>query len=279
MITEVLNSIKDDFYVLDRDWNFVYASTLFTSRIGKEPEDFVGKNIWKMFPKHIGTVYEENLRAVMDKGETRRFDVGGKYTDAYYRMAVFPSVDGITVLGTDITEQKITEEALQKSEEQFRTLFNTMNEGFCIIEVLFDENEKPIDYVFLEVNPAFEGQTGLINAVGKRMRELAPAHEEHWFEIYGKVALTGESVRFENRAEALHRWYEVYTYRVGQPESRKVAIIFNDITERKKAEEALLESEQRLQSILDGSDNAFYVKDLKGRFILINKHLEELLGM
>jgi PAS domain S-box-containing protein len=113
-----LNSIQEDFYVLDSDWNFVYASKLFTSRIGKEPKDFVGKNIWKMFPKHIGTVYEENLRAVMDKGEIRRFDVGGKYTDAYYRMAVFPSEEGITVLGTDITEQKKTEEALQKSEEQ-----------------------------------------------------------------------------------------------------------------------------------------------------------------
>ena len=79
--------------------------------------------------------------------------------------------------------------------------------------------------------------------------------------------------------QALGRWYEVYAYRVGQPEDRKVAVIFNNITERKKAEEALYESEQRLQAILDGSDNSFYVKDLEGRFILINKHLEELLGM
>ncbi|HEY5139403.1 MAG TPA: PAS domain-containing protein, partial [Methylococcales bacterium] len=258
-INEILSSIQDDIYVLDRDWNFVYASKLFTSRIGKEPKDFVGNNIWKMFPKHIGTVYEENLRAVMDKGEMRRFEIGGKYTDAYYRMAIFPSAEGITVLGTDITKQQKAEESLQKSEEQYRILFSTMNEGFCIIEMLFDEHEKPIDYVFVEANPAFEGQTGLKNATGKRMRELAPEHEEHWFEIYGKVAFTGEPVRFENRAEALHRWYEVYAYRVGLPESRKVAIIFNDITERKQLEEQTRLRAEELATVMETTPVAIWV--------------------
>ena len=144
-------------------------------------------------------------------------------------------------------ERERTVEALQKSEEQYRTLFNTMNEGFCIIEMLFDENEKPIDYIFVETNPAFEKQTGLSNVVGKRIRELIPTNEEYWYEIYGKVALTGESVRFENRVEALNRWYEVYTYRIGQPKSRKVAIIFNDITDRKRAEETLRQAYKNLQ--------------------------------
>jgi PAS domain S-box-containing protein len=188
-------------------------------------------------------------------------------------------VVGYIAVNRDITERKQAEKALQKSEEQYRTLFNTMNEGFCIIKMLFDEHEKPIDYIYTEANQAFDNQTVLKKVIGKRMRELAPDHEEYWFEIYGKVALTGESVRFENRAEALGRWYEVYAYRVGQPEDRKVAVIFNDITKRKNAYDALHESEYRLQSILDGSDNAFYIKDLEGRFILINKHLEELLGI
>ena len=135
----------------------------------------------------------------------------------------------------------------KEAEEQYRTLFNTMDEGFCIIEMLFDENEKPIDYIFVETNPAFEKQTGLNNVVGKIISELIPANEEYWYEIYGKVALTGESVRFENLVEALHRWYEVYAYRIGQPESRKVAILFNDITGSKRAEEALCAAYEKVQ--------------------------------
>ncbi len=136
-------------------------------------------------------------------------------------------------------EHKQAEYELSESEKHYRMLFNAIDEGFCIIEVIFDENEKPIDYRFLEINPSFEKQTGLIDAQGKRMRELAPKHEEHWFEIYGKIAVTGQPVRFVNRAEQLHRWYDVYAFRFGQPENRQVAILFNDITERKHTEENL----------------------------------------
>jgi PAS domain-containing protein len=81
-------------------------------------------------------------------------------------------------------------------------LFNSIDEGFCTIQVLFDENNKPIDYRFLEVNPSFEKQTGIENAQGRRMREIAPQHEEHWFEIfeiYGKIALTASPRDLQTR--------------------------------------------------------------------------------
>lgn len=139
----------------------------------------------------------------------------------------------------DITERKRAEAALQESESRYRTLFNSIDEGFCVIEMLFDENGRPSDYCFLEVNPSFERQTGLRNAIGKRMRELIPSHEAHWFETYGKVALTGEPVRFTNEAKAMNRWYDVYAFRLGGEESRKVALLFNDVTERKRASKIL----------------------------------------
>ena len=138
-----------------------------------------------------------------------------------------------------VAEGKRAANKLLKSELRYRALFNAIDEGFCIIEVIFDENERPIDYRFLEVNPSFEKQTGLIGAQGKRMRELAPKHEEHWFEIYGKIAVTGQPARFVNRAEQLHRWFDVYAFRFGQPENRQVAILFNDITERQRVEREL----------------------------------------
>jgi len=169
----------------------------------------------------------------------------------------------IRMLGThiDITKEKESEEKLTlalssamtgkgkesqeanslswESEDGYRTLFNSMDEGYCIIEMIFDEHNKPIDYRFLVINASFERQTGLLNAVGKRMREFAPNHEEHWFEIYGRIALTGEPVRFENRAEQLHRWYDVYAFRFGEPRNMQVAILFNDITQRKQSEETI----------------------------------------
>ena len=155
---------------------------------------------------------------------------------------------------SDVTERVRAEESLRESEEKYRTLFNSLDEGFCIVEVLFDENEKPIDYRFLEVNSSFERQTGIENGVGRTMREIAPEHEEHWFETYGRVALTGEPVRFESRAVQLHRWYDVYAFRVDKPGLRRVAILFKDITERKQMEETLRTSEERQTFLLKLSD-------------------------
>ncbi len=128
---------------------------------------------------------------------------------------------------------------LRVSEAKYRSLFESIDEGFCIVEMLFDNAGKPVDYRFVEVNAVFEAQTGINDAVGRRMREIAPEHEERWFEIYGRIALTGEPVRFQNPAEALGRFYDVYAFRIGEPEQRRVAILFRDIAEHKRAEEEL----------------------------------------
>ena len=144
----------------------------------------------------------------------------------------------------DSAQRQQAEQHLRESEEKYRTLFDSMDEGFCTIEVLFDENDKPVDYRFLDVNPSFERQTGIQNARGRTMREIAPLHEEHWFEIYGKIALTGEPARFENQAAQLHRWYDVYAFRTGDRRQNRVAILFSDITKRKQSETALRESEE-----------------------------------
>jgi PAS domain S-box-containing protein len=167
--------------------------------------------------------------------------------DRVLALNFVPADGNVNVYGHDVTERKRAEEALRESESRYRTLFDSIDEGFCVIEVLFDDARNPIDYRFLEVNRAFERQTGLANATGRRMRELAPSHEEHWFRIYGEIALTGEPNRFENRAEALGRWYDVYAFRVGYPDQRRVAILFSDITERKRDEEALRNANKLLQ--------------------------------
>ena len=161
------------------------------------------------------------------------------------------------------------------AEAKYRQLFDTLIEGFCTIEMIFDAQGIPVDYRFLEINPAFERQTGLINAQGKRMRELAPNHEQHWFDIYGKIALTGESLRFENEAKALGRFYEVCAYRVGGDESRKVAILFNDITERKAAETRIRAQNERMRLLHQITRAVGERQDLPSIYQVVIRTLED----
>ncbi len=140
----------------------------------------------------------------------------------------------------DFIERVRAQERLRASEERYRTLFESIDEGFCVVEVLFGEAGEAVDYRFLEVNPAFAAQTGLGEAVGRRMRELEPDHEPFWFETYGRIARTGRPERFVHQASRLGgRWYDVFAFRVGEPEARRVAILFNDVSERKRAEREL----------------------------------------
>ena len=133
------------------------------------------------------------------------------------------------------------------AEAKYRQLFETLIEGFCTIEMIFDAHGKPVDYRFLELNPAFEKHTGIKDARGRLMREIAPGLESNWFEIFGRVATTGNPVRFENEARPLGRFYEVNAYRIGGDGSRKVGILFNDITDRKAAENKIRAQNERMR--------------------------------
>jgi PAS domain S-box-containing protein len=155
--------------------------------------------------------------------------------------------DAVRLYGvsTDVTEfvgaesaRHQAEEALRLSEERFRTLFTTMDEGFCVIEMTFDDTGRATDYRIEIMNPAFEEHTGMNDLVGKSIRQAIPALEEFWYETYGRVASTGEPARFVHDAQAMGgRWFDVSAFRLGGNGSNRVAILFNDITARKKADQ------------------------------------------
>ncbi|WP_313028787.1 PAS domain-containing hybrid sensor histidine kinase/response regulator [Massilia alkalitolerans] len=146
---------------------------------------------------------------------------------------------GLVAIVVDTTESRRAAEKLRASEERYRTLFESVDQGFCIFEMIFDAQDRPVDYRFLEMNPMFEAHTGLHDAVGRTAREMIPTLDAFWFETYGRVAQTGEPVRFENAAPAMGRWFDVYATRLGGPASRRVALLFSDITARKQSEETL----------------------------------------
>jgi PAS domain S-box-containing protein len=146
-----------------------------------------------------------------------------------------------------ITEHKRAAEALAKSEQKYRTLFSEIREGFGLHEMICDDQGRPLDYRFLDINPAFEKLTGLKAAdiLGKTILQVLPQTETLWIERYGKVAATGEPASFESYSGELNRTYQISAF---CPQKGQFAVLFTDITERKKMEERLLQS-QKMEAI------------------------------
>lgn len=225
---------------------------------GYLPGEILGEHFSRFFPpEEAGAglpnrLLEDAARmgSVHDEGWRRRKDGTRFWASVVITVHKDENGDliGYTIITRDLTERKLAEDAARKrseialheSEAKHKSLFDAIDEGFCLIELIFDERKRAVDYRFLEVNHAFASQTGLTNAAGRTMRELAPEHEEQWFEAYGRIALTGVPARFQGPAGKLgNRWYDVYAWRYGEPERRQVAVLFNDITERKKHAELL----------------------------------------
>lgn len=177
---------------------------------------------------------------------------------------------------TVIDRLRASELALRDAEERYLALFNAIDQGFCTIEVTFDKDRNATDYRFLEISPSFERQTGIENGLGRWMREIAPDEDQFWFDTYGRVALTGEPARLENYSPPLDRWFDVYAFRISG--ENRVAILFRDITDHKRAETRLRESEQRFRNMADRSPVMMWVTDSSGYCTHLNARWYEFTG-
>jgi len=250
----LLDNIPEMVTISDRLGRITYANPATERVSGYTPEEFASLHPTKrIHPDDLSRCEEAFGELLHTPGLSLELEHRAKHKDGTWRwvevtlQSLFddPEVGGLLATVRDVTGRKRAETALAASEEQYRTLFASIDEGFCTIEVLFDERGDPVDYRFLRMNPAFERQTGFVNAAGRTARELVPEHEEFWYEVFGRIARTGEAMRFEHEAAALGRYYDVYAFRVDELEKNRVAVIFKDVLARKRAEE----EQERLRSL------------------------------
>jgi PAS domain S-box-containing protein len=243
-------------WVKDTDGRYVYANESAVNVFDTPRERLYGKTDREIFPKLTAESFEKNdqnaasLTSGLQTVEVLEHKDGTVHHSIVSKFPIVDTDGKTTLIGgmaIDITDRLLAEEALGKSEEKYRTIFNSIDEGFCTVEIILDDAGKPYDYLFLEYNPIFEELTGLKDAVGKTVKELVPDLESFWIDTYGRVALTGESVRFESYAEPMKRWFNVYASRVGDETSLKVAIVFSNITTRKTIEQELRNAKAELE--------------------------------
>jgi PAS domain-containing protein len=236
----VIEAVRDDGGEVV-DFKYCMTNTLARLTEGGDP---AGERYLQRHPDMANSEHFHNLKVVVETGQPAEWEMyyGAKGNDNWYKVKAVKIGDGIAVTADDITERKkaeqeilrIKDELAQRATDKYQRIINSIDEGFCIVEMIFDKKKKPIDYRYLETNPVFETQTGLQNVVGKTMHELAPATEDHWYEIFGNVATTGVPIRFQHEAKFLKRWYDVYAFRIDEPSEHHVAILFNYIAEGRK---------------------------------------------
>lgn len=255
---------------LDASGMVTFANPAAERLVGRQADELTGKSMHEEVhhTRADGSPYpvnecplHETLRdgAVHHSASEIFWRADGTSFPVEYRstpILVDGEVAGAVVTFSDITGRASAGQRLRESEERYRTLFDSMDEGYGIAEVLFGEDGGAVDLRWLEVNPQFETQTGLSEGEvlsGKTVRESYPEMEDKWFEIYGRVALTGEPVRFEEYSPSLGRWFDVYAFRIGEPEQRRVASLHKNVTARKRADEERERARERATFLSEAS--------------------------
>jgi PAS domain S-box-containing protein len=253
-IGEVLGSIKDSFYMLDRDWNFIYMNKPAAASVKNEPKELIGQNIWKIFPNYKGTIIEKNYRESMKNKETIRFESYGQYTDSWYSLTINPTAEGITVLSTDITERKKAELEIKKSEEKFFKAFNS--------------NPAPMSlsdgYRWIDVNVSYLKLTGyskeeLIGHTPDELNFIDAKKRKQYItksERQGSIHDTELTIRTKSGEK---RIVNSNTETIELDSEIRFINFIKDITERKEREEEMKETMDELRRSNDELERFAYV--------------------
>ena len=279
-------------WTIDSNGSSAYYNKTFLNFIGVSKSDDISD--WKkiIHPDDVQLTFETINTAIAQLKpyslECRLLRADGQWrwvlAQGNPRLGTNNEFLGFVGSSVDFTEHKLAEEKVSKSEKKYRSLFESMDQLFFILEMVYKDG-KPYDYIFIEVNRVFEDQLGLKNVAGKTAKELFPQIEDKWFEIYENVISTGKPNRFIEASEMMGRWYEVYAF--STENNNRVAVLFTDISERIQSERKILDSESRFKNLIRDASAAIVVltgPEMKVEIVneaygrLIDLKPEDLLG-
>jgi len=249
----------------DRDWRYLAVNPALQELL--DVGDVTGQTLRQHFPDNF-VKWTADLERVLASNASEVIIRQRSTSSRIFEVTLTPLAMGdrkaIMTQTRDITREHTASQKRREADARYKLLFDSIDQGFCILEVLFDGNGQGVDYVFLEANRAFDKHTGLHDVIGKRISEFHPDIENHWPATYGRIALSGVSERFERQSMAVGRWFDVFAFPIGDQAPYHIGALFSDVSARKEMELTLRHSKNRLQSLIEATSDLIFRMNADG---------------